>query len=171
MKFLLFLLFPIFSFGQAKLDTVSLLSGKVKILAPKELKSMSEQMWTLKYQKRTRPIMVLTDEDGEVNLIGDLTQQPAVESQLASFKDFQIQQLKKSRPDLKLLEDGVKIINEKKVGFFKFVTQAIDQKVFNYYFFTLVDGKILLFTFNCIEKLQNKWEVTADKIVASLKTK
>ena len=128
-------------------------------------------MWTLKYQKRTRPIMVLTDEDGEVNLIADMTQQPAVESQLASFKDFQIQQLKKSRPDLTILNEGVKTVNGKKVAFFKFVTQAIDQKVFNYYFFTLVDGKILLFTFNCIEKLQNKWESTADKIVGSLRTK
>ena len=131
---------------------------------------MTDQMWTLKYQQRTRPVLVLSDEDGEVNLIADITQQPASESQLASFKDFQIQQLKSKRPDLELLADGVKTINGKKVGYFKFVTQAIDQKVFNYYFFTLVNGKILLFTFNCIEKLQKKWESTADQIVASLKT-
>ena len=170
MKVLILLLIPTFSFSQTKLDTVSFLSGKAKILAPKELKPMSEQMWTLKYQQRTRPVLVLSDEDGEVNLIADMTQQPASESQLASFKDFQIQQLKSRRPDLELLSEGVKTINGKKVGYFKFVTQAIDQKVFNYYFFTLVNGKILLFTFNCIEKLQKKWESTADQIVASLKT-
>ena len=171
MKFLIFLFFPLFSFGQSKLDTVTILSGKVKILAPKELSSMSEQMWTLKYQNRTRPVMVLTDENGEVNLIADMTKQPAAENQLASFKDYQIQQLKSKRSDLTVLEDGVKSINGKKVGYFKFVTQAVDQKVFNYYFFTLVEGKILLFTFNCIEKLQKNWEATADKIVASLTTK
>jgi hypothetical protein len=170
MRILILLLFPIFSFSQTKLDTVNFLSGKVKILAPKELKPMSDQMWTLKYQQRTRPVLVLSDEDGEVNLIADMTQQPASESQLASFKDFQIQQLKSRRPGLELLSDGVKTINGKKVGYFKFVTQAIDQKVFNYYFFTLVNGKILLFTFNCIEKLQKKWESTADQIVVSLKT-
>ena len=90
MKVLLLLLFPIFSFSQTKLDTVSFLSGKVKILAPKELKPMTDQMWNLKYQQRTRPVLVLSDEDGEVNLIADITQQPASESQLASFKDFQI---------------------------------------------------------------------------------
>src|SRR4029078_326320 len=106
MKVLLLLYFPIFSFSQTKLDTVSFLSGKVKILAPKELKPMTDQMWTLKYQQRTRPVLVLSDEDGEVNLIGDITQQPASESQLASFKDFQIQQLKSKRPDLELLADG-----------------------------------------------------------------
>ncbi|RTL58733.1 MAG: DUF1795 domain-containing protein [Sphingobacteriales bacterium] len=170
MKFLILLLFPVFSFSQAKLDTVSFLSGKVKILAPKALKPMSDEMWTLKYQNRPRPVLVLSDNDGEVNLIADMTQQPARENQLVSFKDFQIQQLKSRRPDLQLLSDSVQTINGKKVGYFKFLTQAIDQKVFNYYFFTLVDGKILLLTFNCIEKLQKKWESTADQIVASLRT-
>lgn len=171
MKFLVRLLFPIFSFGQSKLDTVSILNGKIKILAPKDLSSMTDEMWGAKYQKRPKPIMVLTDVDGEVNLIADMTQQPATENQIAAFKDYQIQQLKAKRPDLNLLSDGVKIINSKKVGYFKFITQAVDQKVFNYYFFTIVDGKILLFTFNCIEKLQKKWENTADDIVASLQIK
>lgn len=168
MKFLILLVLPVFSFAQPKLDTVSILNGKVKILAPKELSAMTDEMWTVKYQKRTRPVMVLSDEPAEVNLIADLTPQPANESQIAAFKDFQIQQLKAKRPDLKLLSEGVKTINGKKVGYFKFVTQAVDQKVFNYYFFCIAEGKVLLFTFNCIESLQKEWESTADNIVASL---
>jgi hypothetical protein len=171
MKFIVFLLFPIFSFSQSKLDTIKLLSDKVKLLAPKELKSMSDEMWTAKYQRRTRPILVLSDEDGEVNLLADMTQLSATENQIEAFKNAQLQQLKKSRSDLSVLDEGVKTINGKKVGYFKFVTQAVDQKVFNYYFFTVVNGKILLFSFNTIEKLQKKWENTADEIVASLKTK
>lgn len=170
MKFLLLLLFPTLAFAQIKLDTVSLLSSKVKILAPNKLSSMSDQMWASKYHKRARPILVLTDEYGEVNLIADMTEQPANENQIESFKDSQIQQLRKSRPDLAIIDDGVKIINGKKVGYFKFITQAIDQKVFNYYFFTTVNEKILLFSFNCIQSLQKKWENTADEIVASLKS-
>ena len=74
-------------------------------------------------------------------------------------------------PELKVLNGGVKVINGKKVGYFKFITQAIDQKIFNYYFFTIVDGKILLFSFNCIETLRVNWEKSADEIVNSLKTK
>ena len=169
MIFLLIILLPTFSFCQAKLDTITLLSERVKLLAPQELKSMSNEMWTAKYQKRTRPILVLSDEDGEVNLIADMTQLSATENQIAAFKDAQLRQLKKNRPDMAVLAEGVKIVNGRKVGYFKFVTQAVDQKVFNYYFFTVVDGKILLFSFNSIEKLREKWEHTADEIVASLK--
>lgn len=115
--------------------------------------------------------MVLTDKDGEVNFIADLTNLSVSESQVLVFKEAQLQQLRKSRPDMTVLEEGVKTVNAKNVGYFKFITEAIDQKVFNYYFFTPVDGKILLFSFNCIEKLQKKWENTADAIVASLQVK
>jgi hypothetical protein len=164
-------LIPFISFAQIKMEKMNLLNGKVEFNSPTELTKMTDEMWTLKYQNRPKPTLVLSDKNGEVNLIADMTNQPASESQLDSFKDFQIQQLKRNRPDLKVLNGGVKVINGKKVGYFKFITQAIDQEVFNYYFFTIVDGKILLFTFNCIEKLQINWEKSADEIVSSLKTK
>jgi hypothetical protein len=47
----------------------------------------------------------------------------------------------------------------------------VDQTVFNYYFFTNVDGKVILFSFNCIEKLLPIWKETAGTIVSSLKIK
>lgn len=57
-----------------------------------------------------------------VNLIADMTQHTAAESQLPSFKDFQIQQLKKNRQDISLLDDGIKTIKGRKVAYFKLVT-------------------------------------------------
>jgi hypothetical protein len=172
MKLLALIFIPVCSFGQIKLEQkIFLANNKVEIMVPNTLTNMSEEMWALKYQKRARPVLVLTDTDAEVNLVADLTAQPAAESQMASFKDFQMAQLKKSRPELLFLGDGVKTVNGKKLGYFKFLSQAIDQKVFNYYFFTVVDGKILLFSFNCIEKLKSTWEKTAEEMVASLKVK
>ena len=132
---------------------------------------MTDEMWTSKYQKRARPILVLTDGNGTVNLIGDITQQAVTIEQLESFKNFQLAQLKKSKADQKVLQEGIKTISGKKVGYYKFISDSNGQKVFNYYFFTVVDGKILFFTFNCIEKVKTGWEKTADQIVASLKTK
>jgi hypothetical protein len=165
-------MFPILSFGQPKLDrTISLLDNKVEIRVPNELSKMTDDMWTLKYHTMPRPELVLTDENGEINLLVDLTQQPATDNQLAEYKNFRISNLKKTRTDIKVLSDGVKIVNGKKIGYLKFLSQASDQKIINYYFFTVVNGKILFFTFNCIEKLQNIWEKTADQMLDSLKIK
>ena len=172
MKLIALLFSPIFSFGQIKLDkTISLLDNKVEIVAPKRLSKMSEEMWTLKYHNLPRPELVLTEENGEINLLVDLTQQPAAESQIAEYKNLRISNLKKTRTDIKILGDGIKNVNGKNIGFIKFSSQASDQNIFNFYFFTVVNGKILLFTFNCIEELQHSWEKVADEILDSIKIK
>ena len=171
MRLLVLLLLPILGFSQGKLKNISLFEGKVELMVPKRMSEMSDEMWALKYRSRERPAMVLTDDDGEVNLLASETSQSATESQMTDFVDFQIDQLTKQRPDLFILDRGVRTVNGKNVGFFKFLSTAVDQKVFNYYFFIILDGKVVLFTFNCIDKLRNDWEYTADQIVASLKVK
>lgn len=165
---LLTLLLPAQAWCQQALDTASILDGKAKFLVPKGLTPMTDQMWNAKYPGRTRPVLALSDEAGEVNLLADWTQQPAREEQMEAFKDFQIQQLKRRRPDFGLLADGVAMVHNRKVGWFKFASQAIDQGVFNYYFFTPVEGRVLLFSFNCIQSLQQQWTARADQIAASL---
>ena len=151
MKFIVLLFFPILSFGQIKLDkTISLFDNKVEIITPKELSKMSDEMWTFKYHTLPRPELVLTDENGEINLLVDLTQQPAAEAQIAAYKDFRISNLKKTRTDIKILGDGIKSLNGKSIGFIKFSSHASDQNIFNFYFFAVINGKILLFNFNCL---------------------
>lgn len=162
---------PVIVFGQSKMEKISLLNNKIEISVPKELSTMTDEIWKLKYQNKPKSTLALSDKNGEINLIGDMTQQPASESQLTAYKDFQINSLKKKRSDLEILAQGIKTVNGKKVGYFKFISDAVDQKVFNYYFFTIVSGKILIFSFNCIEKLRNEWGKTADEIVASLNVK
>ncbi|HVV06552.1 MAG TPA: DcrB-related protein [Puia sp.] len=168
---LVLLLLPLLGFSQGRLKSITLFEGKVELMVPKKMAEMSDEMWALKYRSRDRPAMVLTDDDGEVNLLASQTAQSAGESQMAAFVDFQMDQLKKQRSDLFILDHGVRTVNGKNVGFFKFHSTAADQKVFNYYFFIIVDGKIVLFTFNCIDRLRGQWEDTADQIVGSLKVK
>jgi hypothetical protein len=171
MKLLFCLLFPIVGYSQITLEKISILNDKVEIMAPKELTEMSGEMWSLKYRNKPRPSLVLSDSTGEINLIADMTDQPATESQMTAFKDFQLKQIINKRSDAVILSNGVKVINGKKVGYFKFISQAVDQKIFNYYFFVIVSGKILLFSFNCIQQLQEQWEKSADEMVTSVKVK
>lgn len=77
------------------MEKINIINGKIELNSPIELTAMSAKMWALKYQNRPKPILTLSDEDAEVNLIGNFTNQPAAESQIAAFKDFQLNQLKK----------------------------------------------------------------------------
>lgn len=167
---LFFLIIPFCVTAQVKLEKKSFLDNKIELMVPADFKPMPEEMLNTKYHNQ-RPALVLTDADAEVNIIINPIPQPIKPEQISAFKDFQMNSLKKSRPDAKWLDNGVKRVNGKSIGYFKFISNAIDQTVFNYYFFTDMDGKVLLFSFNCTEKLLPKWQETADAIVSSLKVK
>ena len=169
MKFIIILLFPVFSFAQTNFEKKIFLE-KVEILIPTELTKMTDDAWQIKYHNLPKPSAALSDENGEVNLLIDLTQQQAKEIQLEAYKDMRLTNLKK-RADVKILDHGVKYINGKKASFIKFSSEATDQTVFNYYIFIILDGKILSFTFNCIDKLKTDWEKAAEKMFASLALK
>ncbi len=132
---------------------------------------MTEEEYKFKYPNpKRKPSQILTDKYLEVNLVIDHIQQyPLTNEQIEEFKNMQLAAVQKSHPEGKLLDNGMKEINSKKVGFFKIITQAIDQKIFNYFVFTTLDNKVLLMTFNCTEKQMVKWESTIDKMITSLK--
>jgi hypothetical protein len=166
----LLILLPVCSFGQANLETRKLFDGKVELMVPVEFRPMTVEVMDKKYPDQ-QPDVVLTDDDAEVNIVASRTKQLLEGSQMEAYKDFMIASLKKSHPDAQWLDSGVKTINGKRVGYFKMLTNAADQKVFVYYFFTDMDGRALIMTFNCTEKLLPTWKDTADSIVASLKVK
>ncbi|MDB5222666.1 MAG: hypothetical protein JWN83_1333 [Chitinophagaceae bacterium] len=171
MKFIFFLLFPSFCFSQANQNKITFLDDKVEIVVPTDLAKMTREVLALKYPGRKEPTLALSDENGEINLIGEYTQQQVTNSQIKAYTNFTMVSLKKNHPDLKVINTGIKTVNGKQIGFFKFISKAIDQNIFNYYFITIVDGKALVFTFNCIDRLRSTWEKNADGIVASLKVR
>ena len=169
MKLILLFISSILSTSQTTNERkIYLLDKKVELVVPAQLVEMSNEMYKLKYESRLRPAVAVSDETGEVSLTGNITRQRASESQIAAYKDFQIAELKKAYPDLQIIDGGVKTVRGKKVGYFRFISQAVDQKIFNYYFFTIVNGEVVLFNFNCIERLRTSWEKKAEQIVSSL---
>ena len=87
------------------------------------------------------------------------------------YIEYMVNTFKNIYPSAKWKDSGVKEINGRKVGYLKFITPAIDTKIYNVMFFTDFDGKLLLSTFNCIEKSISEWEQTADEIMNSLRIK
>jgi hypothetical protein len=168
-SFLLILL-PVCGFGQANLETRKLFEGKVELMVPAEFKPVTVEMMDKKYPGK-QPDLVLSDDNAEVNIVASRTNQLLQSSQMEAYKDFMIASLKKSHPDAQWLDNGVKTINGKRVGYFKMLSNVADQKIFVYYFFTDMDGRALIMTFNCTEKLLPAWKQAADNIVSSLKVK
>jgi hypothetical protein len=154
-----------------KLETKSLLDNKVELKIPKDFEIMSEEMMKLKYPSERRPALVYTNESGGINVALNLTQNDANQDIISAYKDNFVQSFKNLYPSAEWKDSGVNEINGRKVGYLELVTPAIDTEIYNLIFFTDLDGKLLLCTFNCTKKDITEWTSIAKEIMNSLKIK
>ncbi len=153
------------------LEKRSLIDGKIEILVPKEFTEMDMKEVLIKYPGKNRPKLILTDESGTVNLGFSHADSPADSTMIKDYKDVMINSYKQRAPGTVFVGEGVTSIHGKKVGYFKMITQAIDQQIFNHIFLTDCEGKLLVGTFNCLQKDKAVWEPVAEQIVQSLRVK
>lgn len=156
------------TFQNIKLEKKQVLNDKVEILLPKNFGIMSEEMLQLKYPSANRPTLVYSDEDGTVNIAFNHTTSRASQKEIEKYKDVFVSTFKSSYPTAVWGEKGVKEINGRKVGFLEVTTPAIDTKIYNLLFFTDMEGKLLICTFNCTSKKKSAWAESAKKIFGSL---
>ena len=167
----MFSLFELSIFLPIELEKRSILNNKIEILIPKEFKEMSREMLDLKYKGKNKPTLVFTDEDGTVNIAFSHFSEKADEKMMEGYKNAFKASFKNSFPNADWKGEGVRLINGRKIGYLRLVTDAIDQKVYNSLFFTHFQGRLLVATFNCTEKLYPKWEKISEEIIESFVVK
>jgi hypothetical protein len=159
------------TFQTIELETKQILNDKVEILLPKNFGIMPDDMLQIKYPSANRPTVVYSDENGTVNIAFNHTTSRASQKEIEKYKDVFVSTFKSSYPTAVWGEKGVKEINGRKVGFLEVTTPAIDTKIYNLLFFTDLDGKLLICTFNCTSKKKSAWAESAKKIFNSLTIK
>jgi len=156
---------------QIELETKSFFNDKVELKIPKEFQIMSEERIKVKYPSENRPTLIYTDTTGGINVALNLTSSKASQGLIPSYKDYLLKAMKDQYPTAKWKSDGVADINGRKVAYLELITPGVDTKIYNLMFFTDVDGKLLLCTFNCTKSSLEEWAPTAKEIMYSLKVK
>ena len=154
-----------------ELEKKIVLDNKVEILMPKGWKTMSEEMIQKKYPGVRPPKIVYSDITGSISLAFNHTESKASPEMLEKYKEVLKSSLVAAYPDAVWEEEGIKEINGKKAGVFRVITEAIDDKIYNYMVFTDLDGKLLICSFNCVEKKLKTWKPVAEQIMNSLTLK
>ena len=157
--------------ASTKLNTKSLLNDKIELKIPSDFDIMSEELMKLKYPSERRPTLVYSNATGGINVALNLTQNPASQNQIPAYQENFVQTFKNLYPSAEWKSNGVKEVNGKKVGYLELITPAIDTEIYNLIFFTDLDGKLLLCTFNCTKKSIDEWAPIASEIMMSLKVK
>ncbi|MEZ5069899.1 MAG: hypothetical protein R2751_02755 [Bacteroidales bacterium] len=147
----------------------SLLDDKVELKIPASFEIMSEEMTKTKYPSERRPTLIYTNETGEINVALNLTQNQASQEMINAYQESFVKTFKTLYPSAEWIETGVADINNRKVGYLELITPAIDTEIYNLMFFTDLDGKLLLCTFNCTIDSIDNWTPIAKEIMKSLK--
>jgi hypothetical protein len=149
----------------------SILDDKVEILLPTDFEIMSEEMMQWKYPSEQRPTLVYTDETGGVNVAFNHTTSTVEEAEFESLKNYLVSTMKNKYPTAKWKGTGIQTIHGRKVGYLELITPAIDTDIYNLLFFTTLDGRLLICTFNCVARKQKVWLEPAQEIMHSLTIK
>ncbi|WP_375416933.1 hypothetical protein [uncultured Hymenobacter sp.] len=145
------------------------LSERVEILIPKGFEVMSEQQMDFAYAKaQSRPSVMFTNNN-LITLAFNYSDNEADQDMVGVYAGSFTKTYQKQFKNATWIGDGVKEINGRKVGFLEFMRPELGHEVYTLTFFTDVEGKLLIVTFNCSPQQKAEWEVVAKKIMGSLK--
>lgn len=146
----------------------TLLNNQIRLQLPQEFTTMASEQAELKYPSPCRPNLILTDASTTVNFAFNHTLTPLKPAHIEEYKQTMMQAIVKMQSSAQFLEDGIKEINGLPVGFFEFISPALDGDIYNLAGFTPLKGRALLINFNCFETDMPIWRSIAFGILDSL---
>ena len=146
-------------------------NDKAKVFIPDSFSVMTEEMLKFKYPTDNRPTLVYTNESGSVNIVFNHTQNRIKKADYPEFIESFKSALAKQYPTAQFLRTGIETINGNTVGIIEVVTPAIDTDIYNLMWFTELDGRIFLVSFNCTIGQKDDWIEAANFILESFALK
>ncbi|UHA73167.1 hypothetical protein [Paenibacillus sp. 481] len=169
---------------------LEVIPGQLSIRVPSTFEEMPESFVAIKYPAEQRPSMIYTDDTLSINVNVNPTEHKMFNDEMQLFHTEMLNMLKRMQPNATWLTDGVFPIGEshieasereakeqqqhneaesKQVGYYEFVTPAMDGNIYNLTFFMEWEEKGLFFSVNCMEKHMKRWRPIAHGIMASLR--
>ncbi|RRJ54796.1 hypothetical protein EHV15_34980 [Paenibacillus oralis] len=164
--------------------------GQVALRLPASFTEMPEDYAKIKYPSERRPKLIYTNDTLTVNVTVNPTENRLFDDEMEVYQAELLKMLKRMQPNASWLSDGVFALGElepeagqqrsqgqsvqmehqgkKRVGYYEFVSPAMDGNIYNLTFFMAWEEKGLFFGVNCMEKEMKLWRPIAHGIMASL---
>lgn len=168
----LFLVLIVLVTASATFHEIELVKHRIydefSIKIPKTFDILPDSIVRIKYPNMRNPQLIYSNKQSTINVGFNHTKSPASQEQIGEMRDQLVSVLKASNAKTEWLGDGIETINGRQVGYANFISPAYDSKIFNLMFFTDVDGRVMIGTFNCMEKDIPEWKDVAWEIMRSM---
>jgi len=163
------------SFDEPRLSRKNLLKG-VSMLIPNEFVIMPDAEIAVRLPSNRKPLAVYTDKNYEVTLTINSANAAWEYKDLALLQKFYKSSIQSMFVNLDMKQEGIKQAGKYQFVFFEFVgvvnseSKMIKrgQAVYNYMFYTVSEGNVLVFNFHCPHHLKDQWKNAAKKMMESI---
>ena len=145
-----------------------LFDHKMQIMLPASFTDMTMEMAKLKYPMEQRPQVIKTNEGTDINFTFSLINQPLVNSQVKQVRDSLKKIIKRVRPDMRFMEEGLEETEERTIGWYELTYNGLDEKLYNIMYFTPVDGKMMHGIFNCPIREAENWKPVVFQLMRTI---
>lgn len=156
--------------------------SNVTVGIPTDFRQMNEDEVASKYRTVQRSLGLYTEQYGAADLGITLKQIDKTswgQADMPILESIYRATIVETFGQVNFLQEGRRIVNGQEVIYFEFVGRISSEAAYGnrvsgrYHFiqYSLVEGDIIVFNFNCSARLQQKWQATARAVMKSVKIK
>ena len=153
--------------AEEKLESRTLLDGKVTMLVPAEFTPLSDEYRKAKYPGGNGPAFVLTDESTEVNIAMDHKENAIAPEQLKLLEAPMRQQFSAA----KVNSSGIRTLNGREFLVFDLDVALPDGPNHNLLAITSLEGRMLIVSYNCMPERHANCAELGNRLIESVQVK
>lgn len=135
--------------------------NQIQMFMPVAFEEMESELMNIKYPSSRRPDYIYTSDSTSINVTMKLMEQQLKEEELEDFTEAMMNIVQKFQPGAEMLDIGMKEVNGLQIGYFDFISRALDNKIYNLMFLFIVDGHVAMGSVNCLKKEMDIWQPIA----------
>ncbi|GEM_PF-1356610 len=151
-------------FGQQEL-----LGGRLLAFLPRAFRLLTPEEARLKFPSEHRPSIIYADDEGAITIAFSLSDYTLTEEGVPDFTEEMVKLLRSMQPIRRWIGHRVtERADGQAMGCCEFISPALDEPLYNYMAFVVLDGQALMCSFNCTERAMALWQPLAHRMMHSL---
>ena len=156
-------------------------TDNITLMLPEDFYAMSPDDIAQRYPSVRKPIGAYTNSSRMVDFSVNESATRWREQDTPMAKDFFKASLLNLYDEVEMIQEGVRTINKRNYIYFEFDSTiegdkySLDKKnpvrTYTYIQYLIMNGKTLVFSFNCPYKFKDKWKEAAGEVMESIKVK
>nr|WP_106781377.1 hypothetical protein [Lysinibacillus timonensis] len=143
-------------------------NNQIRMYIPKAFEVMTPELMDIKYPSSRRPEYIYTSESSSINVTMKMMEQVIKKEELENFTHNMMYMLRKLQPSAEMLDYGMKEVNGEQIGYFDFMTPALDGKIYNLMYFFMVGENVTMGSVNCLKNEMTIWKPLAYGMMESI---